>query len=400
MNTHHRTYRRGTSIILGIALSFFMLAIIGCEGPVHPNYFDDPSLDPFPTGGEPPVIATVSPDRGFAGDELVITGGPFPLQMDRILVNVGNRAATILAATESELRVRLPNNEPGSRRVRVSVWGAEEWSNELSYTYLQDYVEMDFGIATPRGVAVDSDGNLYIGSAHEQTIYRIDFADSTRTAFASVPVSGPMEFGPDGYLYVVTSSGLSRVSPGGALESVVEITNLSDFDWGPDGRIYLLQPNQVRLFDGSTHEQVTAVLQGQRIRVFDGFVYVTELSRARIVRFRIEGSTLGPLQVHFLGGTPLMGLDIDRTGATYASAFVRDYIMKAAADRESDADITEIPDATQRNNPFRRISTRISEVHIHNSVMYVVQDVPAGTPGKVWRIFIDERNAPRFGRDS
>jgi hypothetical protein len=58
-----------------------MLAIVGCEGPVHPNYFDDPSLDPFPTGGEPPVIATVSPDRGFAGDEIVITGGPFPLQM-------------------------------------------------------------------------------------------------------------------------------------------------------------------------------------------------------------------------------------------------------------------------------------------------------------------------------
>jgi hypothetical protein len=250
------------------------------------------------------------------------------------------------------------------------------------------------------GVAVDSDGNLYVGSAHEQTIYRIDFADSTRTTFASVPVSGPMEFGPDGYLYVVTTSGLSRVSPGGVLESVVEITNLSDFDWAPDGRIYLLSAESGAPLRRQSHEQVTAVLQGQRIRVFDGFVYVTELSRARIVRFRIEGSTLGPLQVHF-----------PRRHSTHGSRHRpcrRDLrvCLRARLHHEGGCRSRE-----RRGHHWRSrtplsatirsagISTRISEVHIHNSVMYVVQDVPAGTPGKVWRIFIDERNAPAHGRD-
>jgi hypothetical protein len=382
------------------SLALVLMLVVGCEGPVHPNFFDNPELDPFPGGGAPPAIESVVPDRGFAGDEAVINGGPFPLDKNRVLVNVGVRAAEILDITANTITVRLPNNAPGDRRLRVSVWGAETWSNELTFAYLEDFEEIVFDIPNPRGVAVDDDGNLYIGSSSEQVIYHIHGVDSVKTTFASVPVTGPMEFGPNGHLYVVTSSGLQRVSPTGVVEVVVAISNLVDFDWAPSGDIYLLLGNQIRLLRGGTHEQVATVAQAQRIRVFDNHVYVTELARARVSRLEITGSGLGPLQPYFLGGTPLMGLDVDRTGTIYASAFVREYIMKAAPGRTDDSDIEEIPDATQRANPYRRISPRISEVYIHNSVMYVVQDVAqAGAIGRVWRIFIDERKAPRYGRD-
>jgi hypothetical protein len=387
-------------VLAAVLLALLIPTFLACEGPLHPNYFDTPELDPFPGGATPPSIETVTPDRGFAGDEAVISGGPFPTDKKRVMVNVGVRAAEILELTESEITIRLPLNASGDQRVRVSVWGAETWSNALTYAYLSDFVRIDAGIANPGGVAVDDEGNLYISSTSAAAIYRIDLADSVRTTYASLPVTGPMEFGPNGNLYVVTSAGLSRVTPGGTVEVVTAVSGLMDFDWDENGNIYLLRGPQILLYAGGTQTPVAAVTQGQRIRVFDGHVYVTELTRSRVARFAIQGDTLGPLEINFFGGTALKGLDIDRNGTLYASAYIRDYIMKAEQGREDDSDIEEIPDAAQRANPFRRISTRIGEVYIHNSVMYVVPDVAAsGTEGSVWRIFIDERNAPRYGRD-
>jgi hypothetical protein len=386
-----------TPAILVLAIA----VIAACEGPVHPEY-DSKNPDPFPTGAEAPVITSVSPDRGFPGDEIIITGSGFRPSAQETMVNVGKATANILSISETEIVARLPISENGNQKVRVSIWGAENWSNELSVFYLSDFVEVSYDILTPRGVAVDDDGNLYIASFNDEVVYRIDAVDSIKTTFANIPVIGTMEFGPNGWLYAVTTAGLSRISPDGAtVENVVSLGGVRDFDWGPDGSIYLLLISRIHRFDGSVTEEVATVRQAQKLRVFDGYVYVTELANSRVARFEITGSTLGPHGIAFQQNTPLAGLDLDATGTIYASAFVRDYIFKAAPDRENDSDITEIPNEEDRANPFRKIDIRVGEVYVNNSVMYLVQDqVASGTVGRIWRIFINERNAPRHGRDS
>jgi hypothetical protein len=378
-----------------------LLIMVSCEGPVHPTY-DGKNPDPFPTGSQAPVITEVTPDRGFAGDEIVIRGSGFRPSPTETMVNVGRATATILSITETEIVARLPINPNGDQKVRVAVWGSELWSNEMSVFYLSDFVEVKYNILTPRGVAVDDGGNLFIGSFNDQAIYRIDASDSVMTTFASVPVTGTMEFGPNGWLYVVTSNGLSRVSPdGNTVENVVTLNAVRDFDWAPDGSIYLLQLARIHRFDGTSTAELATVRQAQKLRVFDGYVYVTELANSRVARFEINGPALGAHAVYFQQNTPLAGLDLDASGNVYASAFVRDYVFKAAPDRVNDSDITEFPNETDRNNPFRKIDIRVGLVYVNNSVMYLVQDQAAsGAVGRIWRIFIDERNAPRYGRDS
>lgn len=371
------------------------LAASACDGPVQPNYYGTDE-DPLPGGGTPPTLTSIEPARGFAGDEVVLTGQGFRPNPEQTMINVGTAVAEVVSMSENQVVIRMPLNASGDQIVRAAVWGAEAWSNALTFTYLSDHVTFSYGIPAPKGVAVDDAGNLYISSGADQAIYRIDGADSTRSTFASLPVTGPMEFGPGGALYVVTSAGVDRVLPGGAVEPVVALAGVMDFDWAENGDLYVLVANRIHRWSGGALAEVATVTQGQRLRVFEGYVYVTELTRARVARFPITGTGLGPLEVYYNAGTPIMGLDIDADGSVYAGGFVRDYVLKAAADRANDSDITQIPNETDRANPFRKVTNRLADVYLHGSVMYLVQDDPAG---KVWRIFVGADNAPRHGRD-
>ncbi len=378
---------------------FFLLSLAfvasACDGPVQPNYYGKDG-DPFPSGDTPPTIVSMEPDRGFAGDEVVLTGEGFRPSPEQTMINFGSSLAEIVSITEDQAVVRVPANTSGDQLVRAAIWGAEDWSNQLTFTYLADYVAFTYDVPAPKGVAVDDEGNLYLSSAANQAVYRVDGVDSTIAQIATLPVSGPMEFGPDGALYVVTSNGVDRITTSGSVETYIALPGAVDFDWAPNGDVYLITSNRIHRWSGGTSEEVATVTQAQRIRVFDGYVYVTELTRARVSRFEITGSGLGELDVYYNAGTPVMGLDIDANGSVYAGGFVRDYVLKATTDRADDSDITEIPNEEDRANPFRKVANRLGDVYITGSVMYLVQDDPAG---KVWRIFIGEENAPRYGRD-
>ena len=390
----HRTFVLTMRTVGTISL-FLILFLSACDGPTQPNYYGSDN-DPYPGGGEPPTLVSVEPDRGFAGDEVVIIGDGFRTDTVETLINFGTAVADIVAFSDSGVTVRVPANESGDQRLRAAIWGAEEWSNELSFTYLQDYVEFDLAIPGPKGVAVDDEDHLFIGSADDQAVYRIDAVDSSVTTYASLPVTGPMEFGPNGDLYVVTANGIDRIAPDGGVSNVVSLGNVTDFDWDANGDLYVLAPTRIHRFRGGSLTEVATVTMAQRLRVFDGYVYVSELTRARVSRFQITSDGLGELEVYFNAGTPIAGLDIDADGNVYAGGFVRDYVLKAGPDRVDDSDILEIPNEEDRANPFRNVSNRLGTVYLHKSVMYLVQDDPAGS---VWRIFIGEQNAPRYGRE-
>lgn len=378
----------------------FALLLISCNPPSNPSYNDE-RPDPFPTGGAPAVINSISPNKGFAGAELVITGSGFKTGANETMLNIGTQVAEILSITPTEIRAKVPINASGPQRVRVATLGAEQWSNQVNFTYLKDFLTFDLNILNPIAVAVDASGNLYIGSSNTNRIYRLDAIDSTLSTFATANIRGPMEFGPNGELFFVSSTGIDKISANGAtVTPVVTQASVLDFDWHTSGDIYYLIANRVRRWNGTAASDVATITQGRRIRIFGGTVYVTEFTRLRVAKFEIQANgTLGPLVVAYQTNTAVQGMEVDADGAMYISGYTRDYVFKAEADRTDDGDITEIPNAEDRENPFRRITTAVGEIKLDGSVMYLTQVVPNGQVGKIWRIFINERHAPRHGRD-
>ncbi len=382
------------SLVTAIAVS--LIGITSCDLPNHPTYGDD-HPDPFPTGSQAAQITSITPDRGFAGDELVIEGTGFKENPEEILVNIGTATAEILELSSTHIRVRVPINNNGNQKVRVATWGSEHWSNEATFRYLDDFVEFRYNIIQPTGIAIDADGNMYIASSADKVVYKVDGMDSTRTTFASLDITGPIKFGSDGYLYAVTGAGVGRVSPDGAVSNFATHAGVLDFDFDSNGNLYMLSNTRIHRFNGTQVAEVATVTRGQKLRVFQNYVYVTELTRSRVSKYIITPTGLGANEPHFIQNTPLSALDIDENGSVYASAYVRDYIMMARTDRANDSDFIEFPNETDRGNPFRKIDVRIGTIYIHGSVMYLTQDAGNGQVGRMYRLYIGEKNAPRFG---
>jgi len=384
------------ALLAGSAFFFF-----SCNGPDFPTYNGGVD-DPFPLDSDPPELVEILPEAGFPGDEAFISGSGFKQNEEQNLINIGSGVAEIVEINSDGIRVRVPQNENGQQQVRATVWGSDLWSNELYYKYLDDFAEMGLEMMNPGGVAVDDEGSLYASSIDDEAVYRIDVQDSVRTVYASFTVSGPMEFGPGGYLYSVGSEGLMRIPPGGGSnEVVVEISNLTDFDWDSNGDIYLMHANTLsRYSNGQLDQGLRSVTQGSRMRIFNGHLYVTELTRSRVSRFEITPDGLGELEIYASMGTPLSGLDVDANGNVYAAGFIREYVFKIAPDREDDSDVEQIPNEADQANPFRSIDDRVADIYLHNTVMYLVQNRgQAGQIGQIWRIFIDEPAAPKVGRE-
>lgn len=378
----------------------FALILTSCNPPSNPSYNEE-RPDPFPTGGSPPVITSISPDKGFAGAEIVITGTGFKPDTISTMLNIGIRVARITSITPTEIRAIVPINAAGPQRVRVATLGAEQWSNTINYTYLKDFLTFNLAINNPVGIAVDNDGHLYIGSSNTNRIFKLDAVDSTLSTFATANVRGPMEFGPNGELYFVSLAGIDKVSADGStVTTVVTQASVLDFDWHTNGNIYYLIANRVRRWNGTTVSDVATISQGRRIRIFEGFAYVSEFTQLRVSKFEILSTgLLGARQTAFQSNTALQGVEFDAKGNMYISAYTRDYVFKAPFNRANDGQTTEIPSAEDRENPFRRITSAVGEIKLDGSVMYLTQVVPNGQVGKIWRIFINERNAPRHGRD-
>lgn len=129
--------------------------------------------DPDATGGPAPVITAVAPQGVvLAGiDEITISGQNFSPTPSENLVffDDGNGAAargTVLAASATELRVRVPNLPNPALRLRVAVTGAPDFSNEVAFPLTPAVVpfgDLDEGIGEdPKGVTSGPDGSLYV----------------------------------------------------------------------------------------------------------------------------------------------------------------------------------------------------------------------------------------------
>ena len=129
--------------------------------------------DPDATGNPAPVVSSVSPGGVvLAGiDEVTIAGqnfSPVPAENTVLFEDGAGGVAqgTVLAASPTELRVRVPNTPGETVRVRVAVRGARDFSNAVATPLTAAVVpfgDLDTGIQEdPRGITSGPDGTLYV----------------------------------------------------------------------------------------------------------------------------------------------------------------------------------------------------------------------------------------------
>ena len=294
------------------------LAGLACEGPEQPVYGPN-HPDPNPTGLTAAQVESISPETGYLKDVVTIHGSGFNEKPEFNLVLFGDKKAEVVSVTPTELKVRAPNKSDETVKVRVAIKGSEFWSNEAEFTFLPTTAVLDEEINWPNGVAVDDEGNVYVGSANEGIIYRIT-PDGTKSPFAEVAVNGSIHFGPNKYLYVCTKgeNKIVRISPdGGTVEDVIEVDAPNDFTWDASHNMYIVSEG-IGIYKVVDNEPVLMAEfgSGKNVRVFGDRIYANDIWEGKILSFAITAEGLGEGEV-FLETESPSTLEFDTEGTLY-----------------------------------------------------------------------------------
>lgn len=328
------------SVFCGLPLLVFLI-FIACEAPNQPTYGPD-NPDPNPTGLSAATVTSISPTEGYLKDIITISGSGFDSNPEFNLVAFGSKTGILVSATENELKVIAPNINDQDVKVKVAIKGSEFWSNELDFTFNAAVVILNPGVELmPRGQAIDDEGNHYIGYGDDPgAIYKVP-PDGEATLLVEVPVHGAIHFGPGGYLYACTKweSKIIRISrDGSVLEDYVEVTEPTDFDWDPNGNMFISGWEGIwRLNTGGTLTQLNE--EGCcSCRYFDGYLYVA-MCDGYIGKYPVTNGELGELETHWEhpDGACLMGMDIDENGAVYSTPDWQNKIIKISPEGNDEA---------------------------------------------------------------
>jgi len=319
MNKKRTSGFAGTLILAG-------MLVFSCEAPNQPQYGDPGNPDPNPTGGAPATLTSLSATEGYLGDILTITGTGFNPTAEFNIVAFGTKVAEVLSVTATTIEVQAPTLGGVTVDVKVAVRGSELWSNALEFTFKPAVILINDEINWPMGVDADDAGNIYVGSAGDEVIYKID-TDGVMTTFAEVAPSGAIRFGAEGWLYVCSSwdGVVNRISADGAtVEEVAEAGAAVDVDWDAAGNMYILrnwgegvdridpQGTQTTVFAPDPEE----FGEMKSCRIFGDYFYVTEIWGSTIWRFDITTGGLENVTAVYEGDSPV-GLEIDEEGTVY-----------------------------------------------------------------------------------
>jgi sugar lactone lactonase YvrE len=181
-------------------------------------------------------------------------------------------------------------------------------------------------LANPTSLAFDRDGELYVSSRFDGSVYRVS-ADGRATVYASeLGVACGLAFGPDDLLYVGDRSGsILRVLTPGRTETVATIApSVAAFHlaFGPDGLLYVtgptLGPNDAvyRIAPGSGRVETWAQGFGRpQGLAFDraGHLYVVDALAGASAIYRLKPDAPHDREVVLAGGA-LIGLAFDPHG--------------------------------------------------------------------------------------
>ena len=237
--------------------------------------------------GSAPRIEMVQPDVVLPGGEIEVLGANLgAISYRRPVAMVGELAAPVLMSRNKRIVLRIPD-EAESGRLRILQNGAQSNSVDLAVASLiatgvhavssptvdrEGNIYVTFsgsrgqetpvsvfrierdgemrpflsGIMNATGLAVGEDGNLYVSSRQEGTVYRVTPAGAASVYAEGMGVATGIAFDVDGNLYVGDRSGtIFKIAPDrqifvfATLEPSVAAYHLA---FGIDGTLYVTGP--------------------------------------------------------------------------------------------------------------------------------------------------------------
>jgi hypothetical protein len=278
--------------------------------------------DQNPANSDPPVIQEVLPTKAFLKDTVIVDGNGFNSNPEHNYVKFGNKSGTIISATENELRVIVPEGSGDTVKVTAAVKGAVDWSNGVDFVFEQTIKVLDEEIEHPSGVAIDDDGNVYVGGRVDEAIFKITPSGEKSVFVADIPVNGALHFGPGGFLYVCEQyeGKIVRISSDGqTIEDHIIANSPIEFDWDLDGKMYIVSNWEGIYRDNGDGTLDYVVVNGdiKTIRIFEDKVYAGAAWANQGLRFDITASGLENEEVIIEAGDLVLGLDIDMNGQIY-----------------------------------------------------------------------------------
>ena len=284
-------FRKISHIIL---LAVLTTGLISCK---DGNSVFDPDYEPTRPN---PVVTNISPQGGYlAGvDSVIVTGENFATDPDSLTVNFGGSAGVVKRASKTELVVRPGTIWGEDLNVRVSVRGAEFFSDSYSYTLFQPFgfypgVDGNSNPNTP--VAVDAQNNVYaILNTGGIIRYTRISPDGTITE--------------DNARYQGELDGNDNPYPS---DSTMRFNSYSALQVGPNGDLFMAQQSLraifVKTFGDDIRESVWAASSTNALKIRDmvfdnnGFLWVVGIDSDEIHRFavsnRAEAKTSFPGQL-------------------------------------------------------------------------------------------------------
>jgi len=302
-----------------------------------------------------PVITSISPESGYPGEEVTITGENFNVIASLNLVELDTNGVSLASITPSAgTATSLTFTRPNVSGVGVSITAnlkvrnvedsEEKVSDAISIIMLPvfDIITVAGLPKTKGGLAFDADGNLYARGQDPAEVYKIT-PDGTESYFGQTHWGeGEMHFGPDGYLYasvVWGDYGIVRIPPGGGdyeeyMPANTDVDNPFDFQWDSDGNLFVGTANGTIYRRSATADTATMIKSygkwGSPMRYYDGHLYwytkndtvasaggTNGLWRAPVPA---EGDTISPATSEQILSSDVYnpsGLAIDGMGNTY-----------------------------------------------------------------------------------
>ena len=260
-----------------------------------------------PESGHAPHIESVEPNAALPGGEVVVHGSNLgAISFHRPVAMLGELAAPVVMSRNRRMILRVPL-EATSGNLRILQNGAQsnavnvEVANELAtgvhavanpvvdpagniYVTLsgdrgQETPVSVFrierngeirpflsGIMNATGLAVDEEGNLYVSSRHEGTVYQVTSSGAAKVYAEGMGIATGMAFDGEGNLYVGDRSGtIFKIAPDrqicvfATLEPSVAAYHLA---FGIDGTLYVSGPTT------SSFENVYAIDRNGDTTVF------------------------------------------------------------------------------------------------------------------------------------
>jgi sugar lactone lactonase YvrE len=199
------------------------------------------------------------PDEARSGSLRILQNGA---QSNAVALEVGSLIATDIHAVASPVadedgNVYVTFSGPRGQETQVSIFCVER--NGEMRPFLS-------GIMNATGLAMGEDGNLYVSSRHEGTVYRVTPAGAASVYAEGMGIATGIAFDPEGNLYVGDRSGtIFKIAPDrqifvfATLEPSVSAYHLA---FGIDGVLYVAGPTT------SSYDNVYAIDRDGATTVF------------------------------------------------------------------------------------------------------------------------------------